>query len=189
MTALPGTVRTRRSDALRGRAFTGQTQYATRACTRSVCFKQRDCSSVPSTVSANTLGETKLFVDEPPLVTRDDIAAGIEELDVHRHCDGLLGREEDDTIVHGVLKPSALASVRRTRETFFPGSSTVPPAWKPSRPQFSPRLATLRRDRASPPPPPATPRTLQETGGTTGSDDRPVARFSPSRPPSASHIA
>jgi hypothetical protein len=78
-------VRTRRSDALRGRAFTGQTQYATRACTRSVCFKTERLSSVPiNRFSQDVLGKFKLFVDEPPLVTSHDI-------DAHRHCDGLLG--------------------------------------------------------------------------------------------------
>ena len=109
MTARPEIGQTRRCDALKGRAFTGQTQYGTSASTRSVRLQASGLASRSlSTVLSNRCSKTRLYVDESPPVTSHDIAVDIDEIDVHRHRDGLLGHEEGDTVVNGVLERPAL---------------------------------------------------------------------------------
>jgi hypothetical protein len=95
------------------------------------------------------------------------------------------------TVVHGVLKWSALCIPRAHPRDVLPGildgpagveatASSVTAEVGPGNPPPRQGVATATAGNAADTP---------GTGGTTGTDDRPVPRFSPSRPPSASHIA
>jgi hypothetical protein len=48
-----------------------------------------------------------LLVHEPPLVRFYDDASFIDELNAHRHVNGLVGGEQDDRVVDRVFESSA----------------------------------------------------------------------------------
>jgi hypothetical protein len=49
-----------------------------------------------------------LLIDETPLVGSDDTPIAVEEFDAHWHRNGLVGEEEDDSVVHRVFKRGLL---------------------------------------------------------------------------------
>jgi hypothetical protein len=132
----------------------------------------------------------KLLVHEAPLVIGYDIAIGVEELDAHGHRDGLLGHEEDDTLVHGVLECPALgvyeANASDPLAGVLDGSARVEAIGS----QFPPRLAqgNPRGGRVPWPPLPVTPWALHPREASREATTVQCHDSIPLGPPSASHV-